>query len=314
MKYDEQLLLGFFEKMLLIRRFEQKIYELATKGIVKGSVHVAIGEEASSVGTVVPLNNDDYIMPTHRGHGQAIVKGADIKRFLAEIIGKKTGLCKGRVGSLHTFDKENRNLGAQGILGASFPISIGVGLAIKLNKSESVVVSFFGDGTSNQGTFYESMNFADKWNLPIIYVCINNLYGMGTPYSKTSNVKIHKKASIFNFITETADGNDVIDVYIKMKKLLSQVRNKKRPALLECYTYRLMGHSSFDNRSYRPKEEIDKWKKRDPIKKLQEKLLENKINPEKLKIIEDKVNNVINEAEKFALESEYPVYDTSMET
>lgn len=314
MQYNENFLLELFKKMLLIRNFEEKVYELAKKGVVKGSVHLCIGEEATAVGTVSALNKSDYILPTHRGHGQALTKGADPKRFLAEIIGKEAGLCKGRAGSMHTFDKDNNNMGAQGILGAQFPISIGVGLAIQLKKLNSVVLCFFGDGTSNQGTFYESLNFADIWNLPIIFVCVNNLYGMGTHYSKTSNVSIHKKASIFNFLTETADGNDVEDVYYKTKDLVSKVKNNKRPALIECYTYRWMGHSAFDNRQYRPKEEIDKWKKLDPIKRLQKKMLENNIEVKKIEYIKDEVKNIIDEAEKFALESNYPIFDVSMET
>lgn len=314
MQYNENFLLELFKKMLLIRNFEEKVYELAKKGVVKGSVHLCIGEEATAVGTVSALNKSDYILPTHRGHGQALTKGADPKRFLAEIIGKEAGLCKGRAGSMHTFDKDNNNMGAQGILGAQFTISIGVGLAIQLKKLNSVVLCFFGDGTSNQGTFYESLNFADIWNLPIIFVCVNNLYGMGTHYSKTSNVSIHKKASIFNFLTETADGNDVEDVYYKTKDLVSKVKNNKRPALIECYTYRWMGHSAFDNRPYRPKEEIDKWKKLDPIKRLQKKMLENNIEVKKIEYIKDEVKNIIDEAEKFALESNYPIFDVSMET
>ena len=198
MKLDNELLLELYQKMLLIRQTEHKIFDFARQGLVFGSVHLCVGEEATAAGTCGYLKEDDYILPTHRGHGQIIAKGADLKSFLAEILGKENGVCKGRVGSMHIFDKANNNLGAQGILGAQFPISLGAGLAIKLKKLESIAVCFFGDGTSNQGTFYEALNFADLFDLPIFFACINNFYGMGTHYKNTSNVDIVKKSKTFN--------------------------------------------------------------------------------------------------------------------
>jgi len=312
MKKDNKLLSTFLEKMLLVRQFEYKVYEFATKGIVFGSVHLCIGEEATAVGSAMGLESKDYILTTHRGHGQALTKGADPNKFLAEIIGRQTGLCKGRVGSMHAFDKENNNLGAQGILGAQFPIAIGVGLALKLKKSKSIVACYLGDGTSNQGTFYEALNIADIWDLPILFVCVNNLYGMGTHYDKTSNVAVFEKAKSFNIITETADGNDVEEVYIKAKKLISKVRSDRRPALLECYTYRWLGHSAFDNRPYRSKEEIKKWKAKDPIKSLEQKMIKNDISAKDIEIIKDNINKKIEEAAKFALESKYSSIDDSV--
>ena len=305
MKNDKKLLKTFLEKMLLVRQFEYKIYEFATKGIVFGSVHLTIGEEATAVGSCIDLKKEDYILTTHRGHGQALAKGADPDKFLAEIIGRETGLCKGRVGSMHAFDKENNNLGAQGILGAQFPIAVGVGLALKLKKSKNIISCYLGDGTSNQGTFYEALNLADLWDLPIFFVCVNNLYGMGTHYDKTSNVDVFEKAKSFNIITETADGNNVEEVYKKAKKLISKVRKDRRPALLECYTYRWLGHSAFDNRPYRSKEEIKEWKAKDPIKSLEEKMVKNNISSEEIEIINNNVNKKIEEAAKFALESDY---------
>ncbi len=305
MKKDKKLLSTFLEKMFLVRQFEYKIYEFATKGIVFGSVHLCIGEEATAVGSCMDLESEDFILTTHRGHGQALTKGADPDTFLAEISGRETGVCKGRVGSMHAFDKENNNLGAQGILGAQFPIAVGVGLALKLKKSKNIVACYFGDGTSNQGTFYEALNMADIWNLPIFFVCVNNFYGMGTHYDKTSNVDVFEKAKSFNIITETADGNDVEEVYIKAKKLISKVREDKRPALLECHTYRWLGHSAFDNRSYRPKEEIEEWKSKDPIKSLEKKMIENGQSSKDIEIIKKNINKKIEEAAKFALESGY---------
>jgi len=305
MKKDKKLLKTFLEKMLLVRQFERKVYDFASKGTVFGSVHLCIGEEATAVGSCIDLKKEDYILTTHRGHGQALAKGADPNKFLAEIIGRKTGLCKGRVGSMHAFDKENNNLGAQGILGAQFPIAVGVGLALKLKKSTNIIACYLGDGTSNQGTFYEALNIADLWDLPIFFVCVNNLYGMGTHYDKTSNVEVFEKAKSFNIITETADGNDVEEVHKKAKKLISKVRKDSRPALLECYTYRWLGHSAFDNRPYRTKEEIKGWKEKDPIKSLEDKMVKNNISSEEIENIRNNVNKKIEEAAKFALDSDY---------
>lgn len=313
MNVDNDLLLVFFEKMLLVRKFEMKVYELAEKGLVRGSVHLTIGEEATAIGACLSLKEEDYIITTHRGHGQELAKGADVNKMMAEMIGKETGLCKGRVGSMHITDREHNNLGAQGIIGASFPISVGVGLAIKLKEMNSILLSFFGDGSTNQGTFYESMNFADLWRLPILFVCINNQYGMGTAYCKTCNTDIYEKGKLFNIASAAIDGNDVIAVYEKTKEFAEMVRKEKRSALLELRTYRLLGHSAFDRKPYRTKEEVEEWKKRDPIVRVEEKLLKNKVSPEILEEIKNKVNDIIAAAEKFAIESKYPTYDNSME-
>jgi len=313
MKYDEQILLTFLEKMYLIRRFEQKVYEFAERGLVFGSTHLCIGEEATAVGTILNLNKQDYIIATHRGHGQELMKGTDVKKMMAEIIGKETGICSGRVGSMHIADRQVNNLGAQGIIGASFPISVGVGLAIKLKKQDSILMSFFGDGATNQGNFYESLNFADMWKLPIIFICVNNLYGMGTHYNRTCNIEIYKKAKIFNIKSDFADGNDVIQVYEKSAELLDIVRKQKCSTLLELRTYRTIGHSAFDRHPYRTKEEIEQWKKRDPIKRVEDKLLAKGTSENKIKDLKVHVDFIIEDAAKFALESNYPQFDTAME-
>ena len=312
MKISKEKKLELFEKMLLVRKFENKIYEFATKGVVRGSVHLCIGEEASAVGTVLSLEKDDYILPTHRGHGQGLAFGADPRKFLAEILGRETGLCKGRVGSMHFFDREHNNLGAQGILGAQFPIALGVGKAIKNKKKDSCVQCFFGDGTSNQGTFYESLNIASLWDPPIFYVCLNNLYGMGTHYKDTSRVSISKKAELFGLNTRVVDGNDVEEVYSNSMELAEYAKKNSKPVLIECKTYRWMGHSAFDNRPYRSKEEIARWKELDPIKSYRARLLQAKIPEKKIQEIENKVDGMISEAAEFALQSDYPEFDSSM--
>ena len=314
MKYDEQLLLTFLEKMYLVRRFEQKVYEFAERGLVFGSTHLGIGEEATAVGTIMNLNKDDYMIATHRGHGQELMKGTGVSQMMAEMIGKETGICKGRVGSMHVADKSVNNLGAQGIIGASFPISIGVGLAIKLkNLDGRILMSFFGDGSTNQGNFYESLNFADLWKVPVLFICVNNLYGMGTHYCRTCNVEIYKKAQFFNIASDVADGNDVVKVYEKTGKLVEMVRKERRAALLELKTYRTGGHSAFDKHPYRTKEEIEEWKKLDPIKRVEEKLKSAGTSEQKIKDVKKKVDDIIEDASKFALESKYPQFDMSME-
>ncbi len=313
MKIENELLLEFYEKMYLIRKFEETLYSLATRGVVHGSVHLCTGQEAPAVGTCASITNDDYILPTHRGHGQVLAKGAQADRLLAEILGRKTGYCKGRVGSMHLFNKEFNNLGTTGVVGSQLPISTGVGLAIKLQELESCLLCYFGDGTSNQGWFYEALNMASLWDLPIIYICVNNLYGMGTPYNRTSKTNIHERASIFGIRAETADGNNVEEVYSKTIDLVEMVKSEKKPALLECYTYRLSGHSAFDVRPYRSKEEIEAWKQRDPIMRTEQSLTQRGVDTMKLEEITARVDRVMVDAEKFAVESDYPTFDRSME-
>jgi len=309
---DTKLRLEFFEKMHLVRKFEYNVLKLLREGVVLGSVHLDIGEEAVKVGTIMPLADSDYLIPTHRGHGQHLIKGTDPGRLLAELSGKVTGLCKGRAGSVHIFDKEHNDLGVTAIVGAQLPISVGVGMAIKYKKGNSCVMCNFGDGTTNQGWFYEALNLASLWELPIIFTCDNNFYGMGTPYDRTSNAKIHEKAELFHIRSETVDGNDVEAVYTQTKEIVDWVKSEKKPALIECYTYRWIGHSAFDTRPYRPKKEIEAWKERCPIKKLKNKLLQEGVIEKTLDDIEKKVTILIEKAEKFAVESAFPEFDDSM--
>jgi TPP-dependent pyruvate/acetoin dehydrogenase alpha subunit len=311
---DQDILIKFFYNMLLIRSFENKIFDLAKKGIIRGSIHLCIGEEATAVATCMAIEPQDYILPTHRGHGQELMKGVEPKYLLAEILGKETGICKGRGGTMHIFDKKNNVLGSQGILGAQFPIASGVGLAIKLKKmTDTLVLCFFGDGTTNLGNFYESLNIASIWNLPIIFICNNNLYGMGTNYRDTCDIEIYKKASMFNIASECIDGNDVENIYYRMKEVVQNVKKNSKPAFIELRTYRVTGHSAFDNRPYRTQEEIELWKQRDPLIKIEKKLIKNRVSKDKIDSISKEINYKINEAEKFAMESNFAVSDKFME-
>lgn len=313
MNYDQNLYLTFLEKMYLIRRFENKVYEFAERGLVFGSTHLEVGEEATAVGTLLNIKKEDYLIATHRGHGQELLKGTDVRKMMAEMIGKKTGVCGGRVGSMHVTDASVNNLGAQGIIGASFPISVGVGLALNLlEDKDKILISFFGDGASNQGNFYESLNMASLWQVPVFFVCVNNQYGMGTSYCSTCNIEIHKKASFFNIKSQVCDGNDVAAVYYKSKELIDYVRSKRLPALLELKTYRTIGHSAFDKHPYRTKEEIEAWKQKDPIKKTEDTLMQNGTPQDKIDAVKEKVDKIIQDAADFALSSEYPAYSDSM--
>ena len=313
MKIDKDILIDLYKKLLLARRFEERVTKLIVEGVVLGSVHLSIGEEAAAVGTIGALKPADYILPTHRGHAQVLAKGADPSKLMAELSGKETGYSKGISGSIHLFDKKNNNLGSNGIVGAQFPIAVGVGLAIKHKKSDSIVACFFGDGSSNQGWFYELLNLSSLWNLPVIFVCINNSYGMGTHYSKTSIIAVHEKSKAFKIRSEVVDGNDVAEVYLQMKELVKYMRKYKKPVLIECLTYRLTGHSAHDNRPYRPDEEINDWRIKDPIKIAKKNLVKTGVKPRIFEEIEEDIIKIIDNAEKFAKDSKFPVFDNTMQ-
>jgi TPP-dependent pyruvate/acetoin dehydrogenase alpha subunit len=313
MKLDKDILTDLYKKILLARRFEERVSKLIVEGVVLGSVHLSIGEEAAAVGTIGALEVKDYILPTHRGHAQVLAKGADPLTLMAELAAKETGYSKGMCGSIHLFDRKNNNLGSNGIVGAQFPITVGIGLAIKHKKSDSLVACFFGDGSTNQGWFYELLNLVSLWSLPVILVCINNSYGMGTHYSKTSTIEVHEKSKAFKIKSEIVDGNNIVDVYLEMKKLTSYARKYKKPALIECLTYRQTGHSAHDNRPYRPDEEIKAWKARDPLKIAKNGLLESGATSESLKEMEKDIKKIIDDAERFARESKFPVFNDAMQ-
>jgi acetoin:2,6-dichlorophenolindophenol oxidoreductase subunit alpha len=309
---DSALLLLFLERMLLIRQFEGKIAEFARKGIFRGSIHFSTGEEATAVGACSAIAEHDYILPTHRGHGQELAKGCDPARLMAEIIGREGGLCKGRGGTLHIFDREHNILGSQAILGAQFPIAVGVGLGIKLkNLPATTVLCFTGDGTTNEGTFYEAMSAAALWQLPIIFACVNNVYGMGMKYDDTCRTPIAEKGAALKLPSVTVDGNDVQAVYRVMTDVVRTVKTGGTPALVEMRTYRVAGHSVNDHHVYREQEEVEEWKKLDPIERLKAELRGRGISASEIESIDQKVGCAVAAAETFALESPYPRWDES---
>ncbi|GAI20891.1 unnamed protein product, partial [marine sediment metagenome] len=251
---------------------------------------------------------DDYILSTHRGHGHCIAKGADINLMMAEFLGKETGYCRGRGGSMHIADVEKGNLGATGVVGGGIPIASGVGLSIKMRKTGQVVICFFGDGAANQGAFHESLNLAAIWKLPVVFLCENNMYGMSMSVEKAFAIEnIAKRAGSYGFPGEVVDGNDVLAVYKVVLKAVKRARKGKGPSLIECKTYRWKGHSKSDQNLYRSKEEIKFWKMKCPIKRFKEKLIAEKIiTNEEIKIIEENAKNIIEKAVDFAKNSPEP--------
>jgi len=301
-------LIEMYRKMLEIRQFEEKVYELYGQNLVPGTIHLYVGQEAVAVGVCANLRKEDYIVSTHRGHGHCIAKGADLKRVMAEILGKKTGYCRGKGGSMHIADFSIGILGATGVVGAGIPIAVGAGLSIKLRGTDQVVACFFGDGASNQGTFHEGINMAAIWKLPVLFVCENNLYAMGTRQSRAMLIEnISERAAAYGIPGVTVDGNDVLAVYEAAKEAVERAKRGEGPTLIECKTYRHKGHSRMDPATYRSKEEVEYWLRKDPIPRFRDRLLEMGILTEgEAKKIEEEVLREIEEAVKFALESPYP--------
>jgi len=305
---DKNILIKMLKQMLTIRYFEEQVDKFYMKGEVHGTGHLYIGMEAVAVGAISALAKEDVITSTHRGHGHCIAKGADLKLMMAELLGKATGYCKGKGGSMHIADISLGNLGANGIVGGGIPIATGAALAIKKMKTNQVVLCFFGDGATNQGVFHESINMASIWNLPIIYIIENNKYGMGFPVEKAVNIKkLSKRACAYGLEGTTIEGNDVIGVYKTTRQLIDKIRKGGAPAILECMTYRWKGHSKMDAELYRTKEEVAAWKKKCPIIKYKKHLIdENILKPAEIKNIEEDVQAQITEAAKFAIDSPFP--------
>src|SRR5512136_692670 len=275
---DNSMLLEMYRQMLTIRFFEEKVFELYGQNLVPGTIHLYAGEEAVAVGVCANLRKDDYITSTHRGHGHCIAKGARLDKTMAEILGRKTGYCKGKGGSMHIADFSIGMLGATAVVGSGIPIAAGAGLSIELRGADQVVACFFGDGASNQGTFHEGINLAAVWHLPVVFVCENNLYAMGTRQSNVMLVEnIADRASGYGIPGVTVDGNDVLAVYEAALVAVERARRGEGPTILECKTYRLKGHSRYDPAAYRPKDEVEEWLKKDAIARFQERLLEKSI-------------------------------------
>lgn len=306
---DKKTCLWIYTKMWEIRDFEETAWTLFTENKLRGSVHLYTGEEAVAAAVCSQLSDDDYIASTHRGHGHCIAKGAQLDRALAELMGKATGYCKGRSGSMHIADLSKGNLGANAIVGGGIPIAVGGGLAIKMQNRQNVSVAFFGDGASNQGTFHEAINLAAVWKLPVIFICENNQYGMTVPvWQSTSVENISDRAAGYGISGETVDGNDAAAVFDAFARAKMRALNGEGPTIIECKTYRWRGHWTGDPEPYRTREEVEDWKQnKDPIVRFRSYLLEHEIAAaEELDEIETKAADKMAEAVTFALNSPEP--------
>jgi pyruvate dehydrogenase E1 component alpha subunit len=276
--YSPERLKDALRKMYLIRRFEESAEESYTRGLIHGTMHLSIGQEASAVGACMALSDEDKITSTHRGHGHCVAKGADITKMFAEFFGKETGYCRGRGGSMHIADVDKGNLGANGIVGGGLPIAVGAALSAKRLKTGAVTVCFFGDGANNEGAFHEALNMAAIWKLPVVFVCENNKYGMSTSTERSTAVaSIADRASAYAMPGQSVDGNDFSAVAEAVEAAVERARAGQGPSLIENVTYRWRGHSKSDRNRYRTKEEISEWMERDPIPRLVKLLTDHKI-------------------------------------
>jgi len=305
---DKVLKLEMYRKMVEIRMFELTVARLFKENKIKGVVHLSIGQEATEVGACFALRKEDYIVGTHRSHGHNLAKGARMDRLLAEILGKSAGYNRGRAGSMNATAVEVGNLFSTAIVGANLSLAVGAGLTAKMRKTGRVTLCFFGEGASNTGAFHESLNLASIWKLPVIFLCENNLYAVSTPLnSSTSCASIADRASSYSMPGVSIDGNDVFAVYRAVCKAVEKARREEGPSLIECRTYRWEGHYVGDPRVYRSKEEENKWKKKDPIKRFESGLIKMKIcSIKEIEIIHRQVKQEIDEALKFSAEVPEP--------
>ncbi|MEA3372858.1 MAG: pyruvate dehydrogenase (acetyl-transferring) E1 component subunit alpha [Campylobacterota bacterium] len=302
MDLDLTLAREFYRQMLLIRRFEEKCVELYSSEKIRGFLHLYIGEEAIAVGVMHALSPEDAVLATYREHGQALARGISAKSIMAEMYGKVEGCSRGRGGSMHLFDAATRFYGGSAIVGGALPLAVGMAMADKMMKRNRVTVCLFGDGAVAEGEFHESLNLAALWQLPVLFICENNRYGMGTALEfSESETNIARKAAAYKLGSKQVDGMSVVDVAEAAEEAVAEIRAGKGPRFLECLTYRFRAHSLFDAELYREKAEVEEWKKKGPLVLFQNRLeamdLWSKINRDE---IEDEIAEIINEAVKFA--------------
>lgn len=315
MQIHPNLLIEMYEDMVFGRAFELCAEKLAHRGLVAGSIHLGIGEEATQVGACRAIAAQDYLVPSHRTHVGDLVKGADPKRLMAEIIGRSTGACGGRAGSSHFADKASGNLGVQGIIGAVFPVVAGAALTQKRLNTGRVVLAFFGEGASHQGAFHEALNLSALWKLPAVWLCVNNQYAMGTRFDRTSAAaNVADRACAYQIPGCVVDGNDVTAVYEAVYEARQRALAGSGPTLIECKTFRHRGHSTFDQNSYRSQEEIDAWLQRDPIQIFEQNLrLQGLLDNARVEATAARTAQRIDEIEAFAVNSPQPAPESVLE-
>ncbi|MBB3952470.1 thiamine pyrophosphate-dependent dehydrogenase E1 component subunit alpha [Aureimonas jatrophae] len=312
--FEPAVLKDALRQMHLIRRFEEGAEESYMRGLIHGTMHLSIGQEASAVGICLTLTDTDQITSTHRGHGHCIAKGAEVGRMFAEFFGKETGYCRGRGGSMHIADVTKGNLGANGIVAGGIPIAVGAALSMKMQRRPDVVVSFFGDGANNEGAFHEALNMASIWKLPVVFVCENNKYGMSVSTERSTAVRnVAERAAAYAMPGVTVDGNSLSEVSEASVAAVERARRGEGPTLIECKTYRHRGHSKSDRNRYRTKEEIDDWIAKDPIGRFEAEMLEyGVVNAAEIDEIRAGVEREIADGIEFAKNS--PAPDVSQAT
>jgi pyruvate dehydrogenase E1 component alpha subunit len=290
--------------MLLIRRFEERAGEMYAKAKVGGFLHLAIGEEATIVGAVRAMRDDDYLISTYRSHGHALARGTDPDRVMAELFGRDDGVSHGRGGSMHMFDLDNRFMGGYGIVGGNLPLAAGMALASDYQKLDEVTVCVFGDGAANQGTFGETLNLAALWKLPVVFMVTNNQFGMGTALERhTAQTDLHRRGDGFGVPGMRCDGMDVVETYEVLQEAIRRAREERQPILVEAITYRFRGHSMADPEEYRTKEQVAEWRKRDPITNFADRL---GLDEETAKQLDDAAVKRVDEAVQFADGAKFP--------
>ncbi|HLY65508.1 MAG TPA: pyruvate dehydrogenase (acetyl-transferring) E1 component subunit alpha [Chloroflexota bacterium] len=307
-QHSREELLGLHRVMLLNRRFEEKVGEMYTRAKVGGFLHLNIGEEATFVGAIKALRAGDYVYSTYREHGHAISHGVEPKRVMAELFGRVDGTSRGRGGSMHLFDPDKRFMGGYAIVAGSIALAVGTALAVQYREGDEIVMSMFGDGATNNGTFHESLNLAKVWHLPVLFLCGNNQYGMGSAVDRVSAVtEMYRKATAYDIPAERVDGMDVVAVFDAVRAAAERVREQKTPYFIESVTYRYRGHSMADPGTYRTKEEVEEWRHKDAIEGLQHRLLHAGLAKEEdFQAHEQEVERIVQEAVDFADASPEP--------
>ncbi|HLI34035.1 MAG TPA: thiamine pyrophosphate-dependent dehydrogenase E1 component subunit alpha [Terriglobia bacterium] len=316
MNVSKELVLSLYRAMAEIREFELKAREIFRSGRMPGFIHLYVGEEAIAAGVIACLQKEDYVTSSHRGHGHALAKGIPAREVMAELMGAVGGCCGGRGGSMHLYEPAVGFLGTNGVVPPGIPIAAGAALSAKLRKTGQVAVSFFGDGAVNNGAFHEALNMAAVWELPVIFVCENNLYATETPFkAATKNTSVASRAAAYQMPGIEVDGNDVLAIYEKTGQAVQRARRGEGPTLMECLTYRWFGHHEGDpGTSYRSREEVEMWKQRDPVRRLREQALASGwAEPGDFERIDEEVRSLIEDAAQFALASPQPKAATALD-
>ena len=305
---DDVRLIDLLRQMMLIRRFEEKAAEMYARSSIAGFLHLYIGQEAVAVGAIAALNDDDHILTHYRDHGHALARGLEPRRIMAELFGKETGVSRGKGGSMHLFDAERFFMGGYAIVAGHLPLACGLALANQRLGNGRIVICFFGDGAVNEGEFHEALNLASVRKLPVLFLCENNFYGMGTDIRRVSAViEVYKRAAAYAMPAEQVDGMAVLEMYEATQRVARQIRAGEGPSFLEAITFRFRGHSMADPELYRRKEETQRWRELDPVVTFRQRLeKEGLIDEATFQALQEEIEQTVNEATRFAEESPDP--------